>query len=102
MQSEKQIEARLRERVKNNGGLALKFVSPGCSGVPDRLVFLPRGRIILVELKKPGGELTPLQVKMKRKFEALGFKFYVIDSYEKVEELINENDLRFGGDPFHG
>jgi hypothetical protein len=90
MQSEKQIEARLRERVKNNGGLALKFVSPGCRGVPDRLIFLPGGRIFLVELKKPGGKLTLLQEKMKKKFEDMGFKFYVIDSYELVEEFINE------------
>jgi hypothetical protein len=90
MLTEKQVEARLRERVKNVGGLALKFVSPGCSGVPDRLVFLPEGRIFLVELKKPGGKLTPLQEKMKKKFEEMGFKFYVIDSYELVEEFINE------------
>jgi hypothetical protein len=41
MQSEKQIEARLKRTVKELGGLALKFVSPGCRGVPDRLIFLP-------------------------------------------------------------
>lgn len=90
MQSEKQIEKKFREQIKNIGGMALKFVSPGCSGVPDRLVFLPEGRIFLVELKKPGGKLTPLQEKMKKKFEEMGFKFYVIDSYELVEEFINE------------
>jgi hypothetical protein len=71
----------------------------GCTG---QINFSAGGRIFLVELKKPGGKLTPLQEKMKKKFEDMGFKFYVIDSYELVEELINENDLRFGGDPFHG
>jgi hypothetical protein len=90
MQSEKQIEKKFREQIKNIGGMALKFVSPGCSGVPDRLVFLPGGQIFLVELKKPGGKLTLLQEKMKKKFEDMGFKFYVIDSYELVEEFINE------------
>jgi len=88
--TEKQIEKKLRERIAAAGGMALKFVSPGCNGVPDRLVFLPGGQILLVELKKPGEDLTPLQKSMRKKFLNLGFKYYVIDSYEKVEDLINE------------
>ena len=35
---ERQIERNLRE-VKSLGGLALKFVSPGMAGVPDRIVL---------------------------------------------------------------
>lgn len=90
MLSEKQVETRLRQRVKELGGKALKFVSPGCSGVPDRLVFLPGGKIILVELKAPGKKLSPLQEKMRKFFIDLGFKYYVIDCYEKVDELVQE------------
>lgn len=90
MLSEKQVESRLKVRVKELGGKALKFVSPGCSGVPDRLVFLPGGKLILVELKAPGKNLSPLQEKMRKFFIDLGFKYYVIDCYEKVEELVQE------------
>lgn len=90
MQSEKQVEARLRIKVKTAGGKALKFVSPGFSGVPDRLVFMPGGRIYLVELKAPGRTLTKLQLKVKAMFEGLGFKYYIINSYEAVEEFIDE------------
>jgi hypothetical protein len=88
--SEKQVEAKFRKRIREIGGYALKFVSPGCSGVPDRLVFLPKGKIVLVEIKKPGERLRPLQLLMKEKFEKLGFTYYVIDSYERVEEMIHE------------
>lgn len=88
--TEKQVEIRLRKMVQEIGGMALKFISPGHSGVPDRLVFLPGGKIILVELKKPKGKLTLLQEKMRNRFIKLGFKYYVIDSYEKVEEMISE------------
>lgn len=70
--------------------MALKFVSPGMAGIPDRLVLLPRGRIYFVELKAPGKNLRPLQVKRKRQLEALGFKVYVIDSYEKIQLFIDE------------
>ena len=37
---EKTIEHNLVMEVKRVGGLALKFVSPGFDGVPDRLVLL--------------------------------------------------------------
>ena len=90
MQSEKQIETRLRLKARAAGGLALKFVSPGFSGVPDRLVFMPGGRIYLVELKASGRTLTKLQLKVKAMFEGLGFKYYIINSYEAVEEFIDE------------
>ena len=36
---EKQLEHLFLMEVKRVGGLALKFVSPGFSGVPDRLVL---------------------------------------------------------------
>ena len=40
---EREIEEWLREQIKNLGGKALKFTSPGNDGVPDRIVFLPGG-----------------------------------------------------------
>ena len=58
---EKAVEAALVRRVKVLGGLCEKFVSPGRRSVPDRLVTLPGGRIIFVEIKAPGGKPTPQQ-----------------------------------------
>lgn len=39
---ENELEKKFRERIKDLGGKAYKFVSPGTAGVPDRLVVLPR------------------------------------------------------------
>ena len=36
--SESEIERRLRAEAKKMGGMAVKFVSPGLDGVPDRIV----------------------------------------------------------------
>ena len=47
---EKTIEAALVRRVAKLGGLCEKFVSPGRRSVPDRLVTLPGGRIVFVEV----------------------------------------------------
>lgn len=89
---EKEIEAKLVKLVKRRGGLCLKWVCPGWSGVPDRLVLLPRGRLIFVELKRPkGGVLSSRQVWWGKKLRALGFPYYVIwtraelDAFEVLE-----------------
>ena len=50
---EKEIEAKLVDVVKRHGGMCLKWVCPGWAGVPDRIVLLPGGKVIFVELKRP-------------------------------------------------
>lgn len=88
MEREKDIEAYLREQVKALGGRAYKFVSPGNAGVPDRLVCLPRGKVIFVELKAPGKKPTALQTVQHRKLRELGFTVFVVSSKEGVGEFV--------------
>lgn len=92
--TEKYIEQKLVKAVKERGGMAPKFVSPGLDGVPDRIVLLPMGRIAFVELKAPGKKMRPLQVKRKRQLEALGFLVYCIDNIDQIEDALRE----IGGD----
>ena len=87
---EKVIEAALKNRVRMEGGLALKFVSPGVDGVPDRIVLMPKGHVGFVELKAPGHEMRPLQEKRKRQLEILGFKVFCIDGIEQIGGVIDE------------
>lgn len=87
---EKQIEIKLKCAVKERGGLALKFVSPGTAGVPDRIVLIPDGRLYFVEVKAPGKRLSPKQEKMAAVLERLGHKVRVIDSIEQVKEFMDE------------
>lgn len=79
---EKTIEAALIKRVKALGGMAEKFTSPNKHSVPDRIVTLPGGRIIFVELKAPGKLPTELQLRDHAKRRALGCDVRVIDSIE--------------------
>lgn len=85
---ENTIEAYLRDRVKELGGKAYKFVSPGNDGVPDRLVCLPGGRAVFVELKAPGKKPTKLQELQHRQLWLLGFIVHIIDSKAGVDEFI--------------
>ena len=87
---EKVVEVALVRAVQRRDGLALKFVSPGVDGVPDRIVLLPNGRIGFVELKAPGQKMRPLQEKRKRQLEGLGFLVFCVDSVEQIEEVLHE------------
>lgn len=79
---EKHIEAALVARVKALGGMAEKFTSPSKRSVPDRLVTLPGGKIIFVEVKNVGKKPTLAQQADNARRRALGCDVRVIDSLE--------------------
>lgn len=87
---EKTIEQKLVQAVKAKGGIALKFVSPGFSGVPDRLILLPDGKCGFVEVKAPGEKPRPLQKSRIRLLRRLGFKVYVLDGAEQIGGILDE------------
>ena len=86
---EKDIEKYLVEQVKKQGGWALKFISPGVSGVPDRIVLLPDGRMFFAEVKRPGAKTRPLQLAIHKKLKMLGFTVYVLDDREQIETILS-------------
>ena len=81
---EKEIELQLVMAVKKMGGRAVKFISPGFDGMPDRLVLLPGGRCGFVEVKAPGKRMRALQRVRHEMLKALGFKAYVLDAKEQM------------------
>ncbi|HGS9459675.1 VRR-NUC domain-containing protein [Eubacterium callanderi] len=87
---EKWIEQQLVKAVKDIGGIALKIVSPGFDGMPDRLILLPNRKIAFVEVKAPGKTLRPLQEKRKRQLEALGFLVFCLDNLEQIGGILRE------------
>lgn len=95
---ERDIERRLVDGVKKLGGRAYKWVSPGSNGVPDRIVILPGGKIIFIELKTTTGRLTDLQKMQHKWLTRLGCDVrtvYGADDVQRfIESLIND---RMGG-----
>lgn len=90
MKSEKQIEQSLVKAVKNMGGYALKFVSPGFDGMPDRIVLLPHGVMAFVEVKAPGKKPRPLQASRHGLLQRLGFKVYVLDDMNQIGGILDD------------
>lgn len=86
---EKDIEKYFVRRVRDAGGKAYKFVSPGNNGVPDRMVCLPGGRVVFVELKAPGKVPRPMQIHQIGILREFGFRVEIVDSKESVDEFIS-------------
>lgn len=87
---EKEVEKFLVREVKKIGGISFKLISPGNAGVPDRIVILPSGKVVFVELKTDKGRLTKLQEVQIKKISDLGADARVLRGIEGVKEFINE------------
>ena len=86
---ERDIEEHLRLSVKNLGGLCLKLVCPGFTGVPDRMILLKGGVIAFVELKRPGQRERQRQAFVQHRLRKLGFPvFSCVDSWVKVDDVL--------------
>ena len=88
---EKRIEEYLKKRVKALGGLCLKFVSPGTSGVPDRICVMAK-RVIFVECKRPDGILAPSQKLMQKRLTDLGVEVFTVYNKGDIDEIFKGGD----------
>lgn len=83
---ERGVEAALVRQVEVAGGVAIKIRL--VRGFPDRLVFLPGGRVIAIELKRPkGGRLSPHQKMWIEKLRGLGVETAVVRDAAGIEDL---------------
>ncbi|MGI9158914.1 MAG: VRR-NUC domain-containing protein [Saprospiraceae bacterium] len=83
---EKVIEQLFVWAVESLGGKTWKFASPGRPGVADRIACMPDGSTWFVEIKKPDGRLSALQVKFGDDMVRLKQKYAVLWSKEDVME----------------
>lgn len=86
--NEKYLEKKLVERVKAVGGMCIKIHNPYYRGLPDRLVILPDGGIVWVELKTLGKKPTKLQRLAHDELRKREQLVYVIDSDKKLNEFL--------------
>lgn len=87
---EKTVERRLVDGVKKLGGMCLKFVSPSTPGVPDRLLIIPPGRILFVELKTETGRLSKIQRHVVGEMRKRGADVRVAKGRDEVDAILVE------------
>ena len=82
---ERDLEAYFSKQCKKAGLLTLKLNVRFARGWPDRIVALENGEVLWVELKRPGGKLSPLQLKVHEQLNKLGHFVQVINSKEGID-----------------
>lgn len=87
---EKDIERWLGERLKRLGCLYFKFVSPMNPGVPDRIVILPGGKTVYVELKTKVGRLSSVQKWQIARMRERGADVRTVRGVDEAKELLRE------------
>ena len=85
---ERHLEQYFSAACKKRKLLTLKLHIRFARGWPDRIVALPEGKVLWVELKRPGGKTTPLQDKVHKELKDRGHMVHVIDSKEGINSVL--------------
>lgn len=87
---EKDLEAKVGRWVKSRGGLWLKWVSPGFTGVPDRILIAQGGKVVFVEMKQESGRLMKRQVWVGALLKRMGCVVYQVFNEEQARQMLRE------------
>ena len=94
------VENEFIRAVKKAGGVAYKLNSLTTNGLPDRMVLFFPGKVCFVELKAPGKQMRPLQVKRRYQLQKLGFPVFCIDRFSQIQPAIEAIKEWTPGEPF--
>ena len=90
---ERDLEAKLRKYAVGKGCRWVKFTSPANPSVPDRILMGPvggKGKLIFIELKRPGGVPTDAQADTILDYCDRGLDARWTDNLEQGKAWIDE------------
>lgn len=95
---ESQVENKACELVWKYLGIeGSKLNILGDTGYPDRIFWIPGGRPLLIEFKRPGEEPRPKQIHIHEQLRGLGYEVQVhdnaIDAFQAVIDAVDATRL---------
>jgi len=94
---ESSIEQRACEGAEKLMGVtSSKLVTPGDSGYPDRIFWLPPGKPVLIEFKQLGEDAKKNQKFVHKMLRDLGYEVYVCDNVQDALRIIRDALIRRG------
>jgi len=89
LELERDVEQALTRYAHEVGGMCVKFNPDSKRGMPDRIVLLPGGVVVWVELKRPkGGSVSAVQKHRHKQLHALGQIVVVCRTKEDARRII--------------
>lgn len=85
---EKDLERWLGQELKKLGCIYMKFVSPGNEGVPDRIIVMPGGDVLFIELKSETGRLSHTQAFQIARLRQKGAMVKIVSNKTEALELL--------------
>ena len=78
--------------LRNNSGAFINprggFYRMGKRGSPDFIIWLPKGKIICLEVKNERGKQNINQLEFEIKLKQLGHFYFIVRSVDEVEQII--------------
>lgn len=93
IESEKVLERKLGKWIKEAGGLCIKLSAMYFTGLPDRMILLPKGVIFFCEVKTTGKKATAIQLRVHTMIRDLGFRVHVIDCTDDLILMLKKEIL---------
>jgi len=76
--TEQQIQKKIIDKLTKQGWYVVKIIKCNKNGTPD-LIACKEKETVWIEVKKPGGKLSPLQEYTIKQMRAKGLKVIVAD-----------------------
>ena len=84
----KSVEEPVVKYAQRLGVLVLKVNPLWSAGWPDRVFFIPGGRPLFIEFKRPGGKTSKKQEEIIGKLRGSGYDVEIIDKVEEGKDAI--------------
>jgi len=88
--NESTIERAVCKYAKDKGCIVMKLAGPNQKGQPDRM-FIKAGRVLFIEFKAPGKDLTTLQRKWFKDLQAQKMCVFFCDNIDDGKRAIDLN-----------
>ena len=83
---EKDIQSAIKKRLEKFGWLVIKLIQTTLNGIPD-LLALRDGEAVFIEVKRPGGKVSPLQTYRIKQIKDKQFQVIIAYSTTDIRHL---------------
>lgn len=89
MTTERVLQRKIIDYLKNSGILVVKTDSTSTRGWPDLVVILPSGDVHFIEVKTPTGKLSVHQQRIHQQLKEQNANVHTVRSVAEVQRLFN-------------